>query len=82
VVERGEFYVLGVGALYVIDCREVSDSNIAESAPEKSLSVYDVKLHLLTQGHAFDLTERRPRRLTDEQCAKKIPPTKSAKRGK
>jgi cyanophycinase len=82
IVEREEFYVLGAGAVYVIDCREVSNSNIAETDPGKTLTVYDVKLHLLTQGHAFGLRERKPRQLTAEQCVKKLPAVKSAGSGK
>jgi len=70
-----DFYVLGTGAVYVIDCRDVSDSNIAEDDPNKTLSVYDVRMHLLNQGDSFDLRERRPKRLSEQQIKERIPLT-------
>ncbi|HEX4946997.1 MAG TPA: cyanophycinase [Blastocatellia bacterium] len=81
VVERNEFYVLGEGAVYVLDCRDVSQSNIANDDPNKTLSVYDVQLHLLSQGDAFDLTTRRPYVLSPEQRKRKIPALESSAQG-
>jgi cyanophycinase len=78
VVENGrEFFVLGTGAVYVIDCRDVTNSNIAEDNPNKTLSVYDVRMHLLSQGDGFDLRERRPKQLSEQQIKERIPPTQS-----
>ena len=57
---RRTFTVIGDGAVYVLDGSTVSYSNIAEERVEKTLSIYDVKLHVLTQGDTFDLGERRP----------------------
>jgi cyanophycinase len=54
------FTVLGDGAVYVLDGSTVSYSNIGEERVEKTLSIYDVKLHMLTQGDTFDLSKRRP----------------------
>jgi cyanophycinase len=54
------FTVIGEGAVYVLDGSTVSYSNIAEELVEKTLSIYDIKLHVLTQGDTFDLSERRP----------------------
>lgn len=73
VVERGNgFYVLGPGAVYVIDGTEVSYSNIAEESLRKTLSIYDVRLHVLSQGDRFDLLNRRPRQMKG-QAAEKLP---------
>jgi cyanophycinase len=77
VVERGRFYVLGAGAVYVLDCRDVTASNIADDDLDKTLAVYDVKMHLLSQGHAFNLAARRPQELSKEQAAELIPPARS-----
>jgi cyanophycinase len=78
IVEGGqEFYVLGTGAVYVVDCREVTDSNIADDDLNKTLAIYDVRFHLLSQGHGFDLRERRPRRLSPKQAEAKIPQGKA-----
>jgi cyanophycinase len=63
VVERGNgFYVLGSGAVYVIDGSEVTYSNIAEEDLNKTLSIYNVRMHMLSQGDRFDLIARRPRK--------------------
>jgi cyanophycinase len=58
--EDESFYVVGAGAVYAVDGRYVSYSNVNESDPEKTLAVYDLKLHVLTEGDSFDLTSRRP----------------------
>jgi cyanophycinase len=73
VVERGNsFYVLGSGAVYVIDGSHVTYSNIAEEDPKKTLSIYDVKLHMLSQGDRFDLINREPRQMKG-RAAEKLP---------
>ena len=82
VVERGEsFYVLGSGAVYVIDGTGVSYSNIAEEALRKTLSVYDLKVHVLSQGDRFDLAERLPSVLRG-RAAEKLPEKKDADHAK
>jgi cyanophycinase len=65
VIEGGKrFYVLGDGAVYVIDGTGVTHSNIAEESADDPLSMYDVKLHLLSRGDGFDLAERRPKQVS------------------
>ena len=71
VVERGNgFYVLGSGAVYVIDGSEVSYSNVAEESLKKTLSIYDVKVHVLSQGDRFDLIARAPRKMQGREADK------------
>jgi cyanophycinase len=73
VVERGTgFYVLGTGAVYVLDGTEVSYSNVAEEALKKTLSIYDVRMHVLSQGDRFDLKARTPRQMKG-RAAEKLP---------
>lgn len=62
VVEEGKsFFVMGSGAVYVIDATGVTRSNIAEDLePDAALSIYDVRLHVLAKGDAFDLRAQRP----------------------
>ncbi len=61
VVEHGvQFRVLGSGAVYVVDGQTVSRSNIAEAKEDRTLSIYDVRLHVLSQGDGFDLMLRQP----------------------
>jgi cyanophycinase len=66
VVDRHRFRVVGSGAVYIVDCNGVTYSNIAEASPERALSVYDVKLHVLSAGDRFDLSARRP--VIDTRC--------------
>lgn len=77
------FYVLGAGAVYVIDCQEVTHSNIAEGDPNKTLTVFDTRLHLLSQGYEYDLEARQPAMLSLQTAKKKIPQvqTKTAQKG-
>lgn len=62
VVEEGKsFFVMGSGAVYVVDASGVTQSNIADDLePGAALSIYDVRLHVLAKGDAFDLREQRP----------------------
>jgi cyanophycinase len=60
VVEGTRFRVIGSGCVYVVDGAGVTHSNIAEARPERALSMYDVRMHVLGEGDAFDLTSRRP----------------------
>jgi cyanophycinase len=67
VVESGrQFRVIGEGAVYAVDGSPVTFSNVAEAEQDQVLSAYDVKMHVLSRGDAFDLDERRPRRLRAE----------------
>lgn len=54
------FRVIGAGAVYVVDAEGVTQSNIAEGRADCALSIYDVRLHVLSDGNAFNLTTRRP----------------------
>lgn len=54
------FYVVGSGAVYLVDGAGVTHSNIAEEEEDRVLSIYDVTLHVLSQGDRFDLQSRRP----------------------
>jgi len=73
VVERGNgFYVLGSGGVYVFDGTEVTYSNVAEEDVKKTLSIYNVRIHMLSQGDRFDLMNRTPRKVTG-RAAEKLP---------
>jgi cyanophycinase len=72
VLEAGHrMYVLGSGAVYVLDGSTVTRSNITEEAHE-TLSVYDVRLHVLSQGDWFNLNERRPSRMSAQTVRKRL----------
>jgi cyanophycinase len=61
------FEVIGNGCVYVVDGAGVTHSNIAEAEPERSLSMYDVRLHVLSAGNGFDVAKRRPTDVPDLQ---------------
>jgi cyanophycinase len=60
IVEGCCFRVAGSGAVYIVDGSDVTHSNIAEASPERTLSMHDVRLHVLSAGDGFDLERRRP----------------------
>ena len=60
IVEEGRMRVVGDGAVYVVDGTGVTHSNVAEASPEVTLSLHDVKVHVLAEGDAFELAERKP----------------------
>lgn len=52
------FKVVGNGAVYVIDAHEANGSNISEAPTDTTLSIHNVKLHLLSRNDKFDLVKR------------------------
>lgn len=71
VVEGGRgFYVLGSGAVYVIDGTGLTYSNISDEVANKTLSVHGLQMHVLSQGDSFDLDARKPHVLTARQAEK------------
>ncbi|MFC7543942.1 cyanophycinase [Siccirubricoccus deserti] len=61
IVVRGRrFEVIGDGGVYVVDGAGVTHSNVAEAEPQRALSMYDVRIHVLSAGDSFDLGRRRP----------------------
>jgi cyanophycinase len=65
VLQDSRFEVIGSGCVYVVDGAGVTHSNIAEARPERSLSMYDIRLHVLSAGDSFDLAKRRPAEVPD-----------------
>jgi cyanophycinase len=60
IVEKNIFRVVGEGAVYVADGKEVSYSNSSENEPDCVLSVFNTKLHILNEGCSFNMIERTP----------------------
>ena len=52
--------VLGSGAVYIVDGREVTCTNISEEHTDGTMSIFDVRLHVLSQGDGFDIATHRP----------------------
>ena len=60
VVEEGKMRVIGSNAIYIVDGRGVTYTNISEAEAERTMSMHDVKLHILSTGESFDPATRRP----------------------
>jgi cyanophycinase len=58
--DKVKFKVLGSGAVYVLDAHEASGCNLSEAEEDTALSIFNVRLHLLTSGDEFDLQKRVP----------------------
>ena len=56
------FRVVGDGSVYVLDGSDVTDTNVASEARGRALSIFGVRMHLLTQGDDFELGTRTPTR--------------------
>jgi cyanophycinase len=60
VEDEKHFYVVGKGAVYVVDGSPISYSSLSEQRPEGVITMHDVKLHVLSNEDCFDLVERHP----------------------
>src|SRR5215211_2275770 len=60
IVEGKEFRVAGEGAVTVVDAGAITFTNLPDLGEDESLALYDVKLHVLPEGHRFDLEKRAP----------------------
>ena len=60
VIRGRRFNVFGSGGIYVVDGEKVTYSNIADERSDRALSLYDVRVHVLSAGDCFDLETRRP----------------------
>ena len=60
VVEGDRFFVIGSGAAYVVDGEGATHSNIAEARADRALSMFDIRMHVLSSGDRFDIRDRRP----------------------
>ncbi|WP_123052698.1 cyanophycinase [Clostridium sp. JN-1] len=52
---KGEFRVIGSGAVYVIDGSNIEHTNVSEQYPDDILSIFNVKLHILKNGDFYNL---------------------------
>ncbi len=82
VEEERSFYVLGSGAVYVLDGSGVTYSNVAEDEPDTTLSLYGVTLHVLSHGDQFDFRGRRPSRVGREAVEEPRPQEATAEAAK
>ena len=60
VIDKTEFRVVGAGAVTVIDAGSMSYTNLPYAEQQQGLALFDVKVHVLSDGCRFDLAARRP----------------------
>jgi len=75
VEQEKRFRVLGAGAAYVVDGRGVTCTNITEEEKDRTMSIFNVRLHLLSQGDGFDLLSREPIRGSAEKIEDELMPS-------
>lgn len=58
--ESAKFKVIGSGAVYVLDGRNITYSNVSEQHPDDIFSIFGVVMHVLKSGDIFDLNSKKP----------------------
>jgi cyanophycinase len=56
----GTLHTIGSGAVYIVDGHDLTYTNISQASFSRALSVFDVKLHVLSSGDRFDTHSRHP----------------------
>jgi cyanophycinase len=72
VEQEKRFRVLGVGAVYVVDGRELTCTNITEESQDRTMSLFNVRLHVMSQGDEFDLVTHEPYAGSSETVEEKL----------
>ena len=58
--QDSKFTVLGEGGVCFIDGADLTYTNITEEETDRALSIFDARIHILSQGDVFDCRTRRP----------------------
>lgn len=59
-VSGDTFEVIGSGAVYIVDGATVRYTNIGNSGPDNILSIFGLRIHVLSSGDGFNLKLREP----------------------
>ncbi|MBS6501930.1 MAG: cyanophycinase [Clostridium sp.] len=60
VKDSGIAQVVGTGAVYFLDARNITHSNVSEQYYDEVLSMFNVNLHVLKEGDKFNLLTKLP----------------------
>lgn len=60
VKDDGRAEVVGSGAVYFLDARDTTYTNVSDQSYDEVLSMFNVKLHILKEGNKFNLITRLP----------------------
>lgn len=80
IVKDTVFEVIGEGAITVVDAGGITYTNLPNIDNGDALALHDVKLHVLSAGHRFDLGNRRPVRAETFNKAEKRKESGSSKK--
>lgn len=58
--DQNRFEVFGAGAVYVLDGRPVTQTNVSEEEQQQTISAFHLCLHVLSQGDSFEIPTRTP----------------------
>lgn len=58
--DNGDAQIIGSGAVYFLDARNITYSNVSEQNYNEVLSMFNVKLHVLKEGDKYNLLSRLP----------------------
>jgi cyanophycinase len=57
---KEQFQVIGSGGVYVLDGHRVNFTNISEEESGRAISIFGIRLDVLSQGDLFDIKTRQP----------------------
>lgn len=58
--DNGDAQVIGSGAVYFLDARNITYSNVSEQNYNEVLSMFNVNLHVLKEGDKYNLLSKKP----------------------
>lgn len=58
--DNGDAQIIGSGAVYFLDARNITYSNVSEQNYNEVLSMFNIKLHVLKEGDKYNLLSRLP----------------------
>ncbi|HEY6189148.1 MAG TPA: cyanophycinase [Pyrinomonadaceae bacterium] len=80
VAKDGIFEVIGRGAVTIIDAGELTYTNVPDLKEDEGLALYNIKLHVLTAGHRYNMHERQP--IIEEHSRREIGSARVRRTGK
>ena len=64
--DNGDAQVIGSGAVYFLDARNITYSNVSEQNYDEVLSMFNVNLHVLKEGDKYNLLIKKP--FEEDKC--------------
>jgi cyanophycinase len=68
--DENRFEVIGEGAVYVLDGHESTCINISENELDRTLSIFNIRMHVLSERDQFDISKRIPEKHPADEIKK------------